>query len=256
MRWLRRLLAHPLATGLHEDDERIPAVHGRIIREKWLLREVYGEWYAALAHAVGGRRPVLEIGAGAGYLRERLPSLIASDVRVTPAATLVCDAQHLPCLDASLGAVVMTNVLHHMPDAGRLLREMARAVRSGGRLAAIEPWVTPWSRWVFSRLHHEPFDPAAPSWTFPPRGPLSAANGALPWMMFARDRARFEREHPEWSIVSLRPGWPLRYLLSGGVSMRSVVPPITGPVWRAIERRLDARPDRWAMFALVVLERR
>jgi hypothetical protein len=30
----------------------------------------------------------------------------------------------------------------------------------------IEPWVTPWSRFVYNLLHHEPFDPETPSWNF------------------------------------------------------------------------------------------
>jgi hypothetical protein len=150
----------------------------------------------------------------------------------------------------------MTNALHHIPDAAAFLDEAARAVRPGGRLAAIEPWVTTWSRWVYTRLHHEPFETAAPDWTFPERGPLSGANGALPWIMFARDRARFERDHPEWSIAAIRPGWPLRYLLSGGVSMRTLIPAAAAGAARALDRRLERRGNRWGMFALIVLERR
>jgi SAM-dependent methyltransferase len=253
---LRRLLAHPLARGLDPDDERAPGIHRRIIREKRLLRNVYDEWYAGLADAVGDRRPVLELGAGGGYLADRIPGLIASDVRQTPAAALVCDGQSLPFRDAGLCAIVMTNVLHHVADAPRFLREAARVVRPGGRLAAVEPWVSPWSRWVYTRLHHEPFDPEAADWTFPATGPLSSANGALPWILLVRDRARFEREHPEWAIAAIRPGWPLRYLLSGGVSMRSVVPGFAEAACRALDRRLETRADRWAMFALIVLERR
>jgi SAM-dependent methyltransferase len=253
---LRRLLAHPLARGLDPDDERAPGIHRAIIREKRLLRDIYDEWYAALAGAAGDRRPVLELGSGGGFLAERIPGLIASDVRRTPAARLVCDAQALPFRDGGLGAIVMTNVLHHVSDAGRFLNEAARVVRPGGRLAAIEPWVSAWSRWVYTRLHHEPFDPDAPDWAFPATGPLSSANGALPWMIVSRDRARLEREHPQWTIAEIRPGWPLRYLLSGGVSMRSVVPGFAAGACRALDRRLEGPGNRWAMFALIVLERR
>jgi SAM-dependent methyltransferase len=256
LRLLRQLLAHPLAVGLDEDDPRAPAIHGRILREKPLLRRIYEEWYAALAAATDGRRPVLEIGAGAGFLRERIPHTIGSDLQATPAASLRCDARHLPVRPGSLGAIVMTNALHHVPDAGAFLHEAARSVRRGGRFAAIEPWVTPWSRWVYQRLHHEPFEPDAPSWTFPARGPLSGANGALPWIVFARDGLRFEREHPEWSIVEIRPGWPTRYLLSGGMSMRTLVPAAAAGACRALDRRLERHGDRWGMFALIVLERR
>lgn len=255
-RVLRRALSHPLASTLDPDDPRAPEVHRAIIRQKRALRDIYDEWYAALADAVGSRGPVFEIGSGAGYLADRLPGLVTSDVRATPAARLVCDALALPVRDGALGALVMTNALHHLPDAAQFLDEAARALRPGGRLAMIEPWVSSWSRFVYGRLHHEPFDPDATAWSISGTGPLSAANGALPWIMFVRDRQRFEREHPEWGIAVVRPGWPLRYLLSGGVSLRSLIPPGAAGVCRALDRFLERRADSWAMFALIVLERR
>ena len=89
----------------------------------------------------------------------------------------------------------------------------------------IEPWVTPWSRFVYTNFHHEPFEPTSPSWELDPGRPLSAANGALPWIVFERDRQMFDRQFPTLHIVSLDPLMPLRYLLSGGVSIRSAVPP-------------------------------
>ena len=85
---------------------------------------------------------------------------------------------------------------------------------------------------------------------------MSAANGALPWILFVRDRARFERDYPEWQVELVRPGWPLRYLLSGGVSLRTLMPGSTRGLLRWLDHRLERRADRWAMFALVVLRRR
>lgn len=252
----RQWLTHPLARRLSPDDEIAPAVHRLIIREKALLRDVYDEWYRALAAEVGQARPVLELGGGAGYLQEFIPGLISSDVRATPAADLLLDAHAMPFGDAALGAIVMTNVVHHLPEAGAFFQEAARVVRPGGVIAVIEPWVTPWSSWVYRTLHHEPFEPGASEWEFASTGPLSGANGALPWMMFERDRSRFEREHPGWQVESVRPGWPLRYLLSGGVSIRNLVPSWGHGLWRGVDRTLERWPNHWAMFALVVLRRR
>ena len=88
----------------------------------------------------------------------------------------------------------------------------------------IEPWVTPWSRLVYTKLHYEPFDPEMAHWEFPESGPLSGANNALPWILFVRDRDQFEREFPMWSIQSMRPMMPIRYLVSGGVGFRALMP--------------------------------
>lgn len=252
---LRQALAHPLARGLDPDDANAPAIHRRIIQQKGMLRDVYEEWYRALASQLEGNQPVLEIGSGAGYLSDYVPGLLTSDIRATPATRVVLDGHHLPFGDAGLGGIVMTNVVHHLSDAESFFREAARAVRPGGVMTMVEPWVTPWSTWVYQRLHHEPFDPEARDWAFAAGGPLSAANGALPWILFARDRGRFEQQCPGWRVELVKPGWPLRYLLSGGVSLRNFVPGIARGTMRWLDRRLERRAERWSMFALIVLRR-
>jgi SAM-dependent methyltransferase len=164
----------------------------------------------------------------------------------------VLNGLHLPLADGSLCAIVMTNVLHHLPDVRRFFVEATRCVRPGGVIAMVEPWISPWSRIVYTRLHHEPCLPDAIDWSFPATGPLSSANEALAWMVFERDRAVFEAEFPLWRIETVRPMMPLRYLASGGVSMRSLVPGFAFTPMRLIEKAFE-RPA--AMFAHVVLRR-
>jgi hypothetical protein len=48
---------------------------------------------------------------------------------------------------------------------------------------------------------------------------------------------------------------PLRYLLSGGVSIRSAVPAWTFPFWRHVDELLVQTTSRSAMFARVVVRR-
>ncbi|MBK8443443.1 MAG: hypothetical protein IPL35_08515 [Sphingobacteriales bacterium] len=50
-----------------------------------------------------------------------------------------------------------------------------------------EPANTAWGRFFYQNFHHEPFQPEAASWEIPSTGPLSGANGALPWIIFKRD---------------------------------------------------------------------
>ncbi len=253
---LRRWLAHPLTRELDLDDPRTTGERRRILASKPLLREIYEEWYAALAAAVpAGDGAVLELGSGAGFLKERLPGLLSSEYFWCPWTDLALDGQRLPFAAGSLRAVVMTNVLHHLPEPARFLAEAARCVRPGGVVAMVEPWNTPWARWVYRRLHHEPFDPAA-GWETAGGGPLTGANGALPWILFERDRERLAREHPQWRVVRVEPTMPFRYLLSGGVSLRALVPAFTAPAWRLFERALAGQRRRLGMFAHVVLERR
>ena len=120
----------------------------------------------------------------------------------------------------------------------------------------VEPWVTAWSRLVYSKLHHEPFRPDANEWQFPSSGPLSGANGALPWIIFERDRSQFEREFPEFKIEFVELTMPFRYLVSGGVSMRALMPGWTFGLWRRLEHRLRSQLSQLAMFAYIVLRKR
>ncbi|BCS34690.1 hypothetical protein TBR22_A39160 [Luteitalea sp. TBR-22] len=253
---LKALLEHPLTRGIAIDDPRTTAIRREIIATKPFLRRLYDDWYRLLAAAVpAGRAPVLELGAGAGFLDEYIEGLIPTEIFQCPGLKAVLDATHLPFADGTLRGVVMTDVLHHVPDVEQFLHEAARCTRPGGVIAMVEPWHTDWSSLVYRHLHHEPFEPQATSWAFPSTGPLSGANGALPWILFARDRARFEREFPAWRIEVLRPIMPFRYLLSGGVSMRAMMPGWTYRPWAAVERALQPLSGRLAMFAFIVLRR-
>ena len=251
-----RWLQHPLTRGLDVDDPRTTALRRQILASKGFLMRLYREWYEELARELpGGPEPVLELGAGAGFLSEVVPGVLASDVFPTESAEVVLDAADLPFRDGSLSGVVMTNVLHHVARPLDLFAAATRCVRPGGVIVMLEPWVTPWSRLVYTRFHDEPFDCGATSWELDAGGPLSRANGALPWILFERDRSRFERAVPAWRIRSIRPTMPLRYLLSGGLSLRAAMPAWAFGACRALDRVLERRASLSAMFAYVVLER-
>jgi SAM-dependent methyltransferase len=249
---LRDWLAHPLTVGLDIDDPATTAIRRQIIAENHFLRRIYEDWYRLIAEAVPAMPgAALELGSGAGFLKHYLPDALASELFICPDIHLVLDAHALPFRSATLRAIVMTNVLHHLARPRTFLGEAARCVRSGGVLAIVEPWVTPWSRLIYNHLHHEPFVPDALSWEFPAAGPLSGANGALPWILFERDRSIFAREFPQWTIQTVRPFMPFRYLVSGGVSMRPLMPEWAYPLWSALESTLE----RFGMFAFIVLKR-
>lgn len=120
-----------------------------------------------------------------------------------------------------------------------------------GRIVMVEPWRTAWSEWVYTHLHSEPFLPHG-TWEIPSSGPLLGANGALPWIVFERDRLLFAEQFPQWRIADIMPLMPIAYLLSGGVSMRSLMPGLLYKPMRAFEKLSGQR--RWAMFALIELQ--
>ena len=250
---LHRWLAHPLTRGMSIDDPQTTALRPQIIRSKPFLRRLYEEWYRDIATHFPPDARVLELGSGAGFLKEFIPHLITSELFSTHGVELVIDAQAIAMAETSLDGIVMTDVLHHIPNCSSFFHEAARVVRPGGKVVMIEPWNTTWSRWIYQQLHHEPFKPDALEWRIPISGPLSGANGALPWILFQRDRALFESRHPEWRIERIYPIMPLAYLLSGGVSLKGLLPGWMYQLVRFLERH--CYEASLAMFAIITLKR-
>ena len=142
-------------TARAADDRATLERHRAIWSARPELRAVYGEWFARLLDAVGGRAPVVELGAGPGFLKELAPEVIALDVVQTRWVDVLADGGALPLRSARVGALVMVDTLHHLPAPAVFMDEAARVLRPGGRLAMIEPWITPLS-WVLYRwFHHE-----------------------------------------------------------------------------------------------------
>ncbi len=253
---LKTLLTHPLVRGCDLDDPATTAAKRRLVRDKAFLRRIYEEWYAMIAGALPpGDKPVLELGSGPGFFAENRAGVIASEVFPCPGVQVVLDGGRLPFAADSLRAIVMTDVFHHLPDVEAFFHEAATCVAPGGRIVMIEPWTTAWSTLIYSRLHHEPFDPGARDWALAAGGPVSGANGALPWIVFERDRAVFEQTFSQWRVGSIEPFMPFRYLVSGGVSMRSLMPGAAFAAWRGFETLLRPWMAPLAMFALITVDR-
>ena len=253
---LRSWLADPTTAGRPVDDPGTTELRRAILREKRSLNRIYRQWYREIMRNLPEALPtVLELGSGPGFFKSLLPGLITSDILPLSRIDLVADAVRLPLGDASLDGIVLVNVFHHIRDPRAFLTEAGRCVVPSGVVCMVEPWVTAWARLVY-RLHSEPFQPDSRDWVLEEGGPLSAGNGALPWIVFQRDRSDFERNFPEWEVVERRPMMPFRYLFSGGVSLRQLAPDWAFRPLEAVEWAL--RPmNRWlAMFALIVLRRR
>jgi SAM-dependent methyltransferase len=255
---LRGLLEHPLAAGLDLDSPAATAVHARLIRDKPFLRRLYLHYYddydAAIARAAPGG-VVVEIGSGGGFYRDRRPDVLSLDLRRGADVDIVGSALALPFRAATASAILLLNVLHHLPDPAAFFRECARVLRPGGRVCLIEPYVSWLSRRLIRPLHHEPWDERG-TWSLPESGPMTGANMALPWIIFARDRAQYDARFPDLPIDRLRLHTIGLYLVSGGVSMRSLAPGAMFMPLLAVERLLSPAAPQLASMMTVELVRR
>jgi SAM-dependent methyltransferase len=238
------------------DDPATTLLHGRILRGKPFLRNLYVDFYEQFTKAVQPpeNKVLVELGSGGGFVKKVIPNIITSDILNGVDVDKVFSATDMPFEDAGVDAFFMFDVLHHINEPRKFFAEAERCLRPGGRIVMIEPANTPWARFVYTNFHHEGFDPKG-GWELSKAGPLSQANGAIPWIIFVRDRTTFEREFPRLKVVSLRNHTPMRYLISGGLTLRQLLPGFAYPVVMALEWLLRPANNLLGMFMTVIIEK-
>ncbi len=238
--------------NLNLNDPNVTRNRVEIIKNKSFLKKIYEEWYSLIINHLDSREDVLEIGSGAGFLDDFLPNLITSEVFYVDNAKLITDAQHLPFGNNTLNAIVMTDILHHIPNCNLFFREASRAIRPGGKIIMVEPWNNLWSRFIYTNFHHEPFDISRAEWAFPSHGPLSSANGGLPWILFKRDKDLFVEKFKNLTVHNIKPIMPFSYILSGGLSIVSLLPGYSYKSIRFLEKLFFE--NKMGMFAFIEIE--
>ncbi len=232
-------------------------VHSRIIREKPFLKNLYIDFYRQFKAGIGecARETVVELGSGGGFIKKVIPGVITSDVINLPNVDRHFSALDMPFEEGEVNVFLMIDVLHHINDSAAFFKELDRALSKGGKVIMIEPANTPWGKFVYQNFHHEPFDPSG-GWGFEGEGPLSSANGAIPWIIFSRDRKRFESEFPNLKITRIQPHTPFRYLLSGGLSMRQLLPSFSYGMIAGLEKLLSPLNSCLGMFVTIELKKK
>ena len=233
------------------------ALHSKIIQEKPYLRKLYVEFYNQFKKSISGdikAKAVVELGSGGGFIKEIIPTTITSDIAISRNMDVQFSGLKIPFQRHKVDAFVMFDVLHHISDVRLFFKELNRCLKIGGKIIMIEPANTLWSSFIYKNFHHEPFNPSG-GWGFQKDGRLSSANGAIPWIVFYRDKQRFEKEFPSMKILKLKMHTPFRYLISGGVSMRQLLPSFTYDIIKGLEIILSPLNKYSGMFLTVELEK-
>jgi SAM-dependent methyltransferase len=105
-------------------------------------------WFSWLGERLPLAGDVLDVGAGTGELWRHVDhcgirltladfsAAMCARLREVPGARVEqCDATELPFADGSFDAVIANHMLYHLDDPDAALREFARVLRPGGRLA-------------------------------------------------------------------------------------------------------------------------
>ena len=115
-------------------------------------RQANNAFFRRFAESVAADDVVLDVGAGHGYLRSYFKArYLATDVYPYDGLDFLCDLiERTPLRPRSFDAILLNNVLEHLPEPRRVLAAVADALKPGGRVAIAVPFMI--------KLHQTPYD--------------------------------------------------------------------------------------------------
>jgi SAM-dependent methyltransferase len=235
-------------------------LHREVWENKAAIRLLYRDFQKQLlADCDDGR--ILDIGSGTAHIKEVRADVISADILLFPGIDVVADAHRLPFANGAFSGIIMLDVLHHLERPVEFLNEASRVLKPGGRLAMLEPAMTPLARQFYNRFHEEPVDMTADPFAMVTadcnRDPFDA-NQAIPSLLFSTEQARKRFEDAVPSFRVLRVDWQslFAYPLSGGFQKWSLLPAAWVNPILAIERYIPVTARKLLAFRMmIILER-
>lgn len=262
MKALRDFLSDPSLKALDVDGSERLELHEKVLERKRMLREVFIEFHHSFHRLADRYFKVkgleVELGAGIAPMRNSYPEVLATDIVSTVQLDMALNAESMSLEDSSVKAFYGQNCFHHFPHPDRFFTELNRTLQPGGGAILIEPFHGPFATFLYKRLFKsEGFDKHFESWETPSTGPMNGANQALSYIIFVRDRKVFELKYPDLEIVhqEICGNYP-RYLISGGLNFRQLLPDALIPLIKVAEKLLYPLRRVLALHHIVVIRRK
>lgn len=239
------------------DSENTTIERIQIIKGKYFLYQTYNKFYKLIKNSLSKESlqgKVVELGSGGGFLKRIIPNVITSEVLKIPNVDKHFSALSMPFKKHSLNAIVMFDVFHHLPDSRKFLKEAERVLKKNGQIVMIEPSNTPFASFIYKYIHHEPYNSKG-KWSFKSTGPLSGANLSQAWIVFVRDKEKFEIEFPNLKLESIEPINPISYILGGGFTFPQILPNSAYKWVNTVENILKPLNKFSGMFYLIKVKK-
>jgi len=228
-------LADPRLKGIDVDSDELVKVHRQIMLEKPLMNKVFRGFYDECRSFdekyFSGEGNRIELGAGVSFFKEVYPDIISTDIKKAENLDRVLDAQNMDLEDNSVKAFYGLNCFHHFPEPRKFFAELDRTLVKCGGCVLIEPYFGPIAAKMYTNLFDtEIFDKTHKEWESD-SGYMQGANQALSYIVFVRDKEIFEKEFPDLEIVETKVmNNYLKYLVSGGLNFRALLPNFMSPI--------------------------
>jgi SAM-dependent methyltransferase len=217
---------HPGAEHRQPRKSRI-TYHVRAALSAWLEAE------AVRAHADLGRYQVLDVGCGSKpylpYFEPYADTYVGVDI-ANPVADIEGSVEALPVEDGAFDLVLCTQVLEHVEDPGRAVRELHRATSPGGRVLASTHGVqvyhpSPADYWRWTHAGLERLFSQSADWASVSVTPVGGAATCLAAMSAVYADLLFRKAH--LTPLSRASVWTLNSL--GGLVDRAI-PSLRAPI--------------------------
>ncbi|MGZ4049862.1 MAG: methyltransferase domain-containing protein, partial [Bacteroidia bacterium] len=199
-----------------------------------------------------------EIGAGVSFFKKKYPEIISTDIKKADNLDMVVDAQNMPFENNSVRAIYGINCFHHFPNPNLFFNELERVLDKGCGCVLIDPYYGFVSKRFYKKIFDtETFDMAQKEWVNESLGFMNGANQALSYIVFVRDKKIFEEKYPNLEIVIQKPlNNYMRYLLSGGLNFRQILPSFFSPIIKFFELIFMPFNSIFALHHIIVIRKK
>ena len=245
------------------DSAKLSMIHLSIIKKKTLLRSAFQTFYEDMSKICDrffckdGLE--VELGSGVGFFKNFRKQVISSDIRPGLEYDMNIDATNMSLEDDSIKCIFAINVLHHIPYPNKFFKELIRVLRKDGGCILIEPHNGFISKLLHKNMHKdEYFDTDEVNWDKENSNSiLSNANQALSHNIFERDKLIFQKKygsnleiiHTQYEINGLR------YIFSGGLNFKQILPSFFLPLLLFIEKIFQPFAKFWMPYKMTVIKK-
>lgn len=261
LRILRLIL---LEKGLQKSskENNLLNIHRKILLNKPMLKSAMEYFYKEMIDETKNFTKVgkeLELGSGAGFIKKFNNKIITSDLRNPKEFDMKIDAMNMKIENKSLKAIYAINVFHHLPNPVLFFNEAHRVLKKNGCIILIEPHNGFSSRIIHKVIHKdEYFDPYMKEWINTKiKNEIAGANQALSYIVFDRDLEKFKKKYKGKLHIENKRYMNnyLRYLISGGVNFKQLLPTFMSPVLRALEIALKPFDKHLSLHRMIVIKK-
>ena len=227
---LRDLLGLKEIKKIDIDSKNRIIAHRKILEKRPIIKNIFRELHELFIYLdinyLSGDGKKIELGAGAYPIKETYSDVISTDIVDGDNIDQILDAMNMYLKPNSVRVFFGQNVFHHFPDPKKFFSEIDRVLEVGGGAILLEPYYGLISSLIYPHISAtESFDKRQLAWEGEHTGPMKGANQALSYIVFKRDRDKFLNDFPNLEIKYHKTTSNyMRYLLSGGLNFKQLVP--------------------------------